>query len=90
MPLVFERAAAGDPVAKAIVEAAARAIDALIAATRGFGARSVALVGGLSAPIRPYLAAVSLEGLREPLYDDADGAILIAGGALPPREGVER
>ena len=52
MPLVFERAAAGDPVAQTIVAAAARAIDALIAATRALGADRVALVGGLSAADR--------------------------------------
>ena len=38
MPLVFERAAAGDAVALTIVAAAARAIDALIAATCALGA----------------------------------------------------
>ena len=41
MPLVFERAAAGDAVALTIVEAAARAIDALIDATRALGATRV-------------------------------------------------
>ena len=37
MPLVFERAAAGDAVAQAIVEAAARAIDALTPRRAGSG-----------------------------------------------------
>jgi hypothetical protein len=26
--------------------------------------------------------------LRDPLYDDADGALLIAGGTLPALDGV--
>jgi len=90
MPLVFERAAAGDAVAKTIVEAAARAIDALIEATRALGARRVALVGGMTLPITPYLADSSRALLRDPLYDDADGAILIAGGTLPAVDGAVR
>ncbi len=90
MPLVFERAAVGDAVALTIVEAAARAIDALIAATRALGATRVVLVGGMNPAITPYLVEASREVLRDPLYDDADGAILIAGGALPALEGVAR
>ena len=90
MPLVFERAAAGDAVARTIVDAAAKAIDALIVATRGFGASRVVLVGGMCPMILPYLADTSRAALREPLYDDADGAILIAGGALPAPQGAAR
>ncbi|MGA2495967.1 MAG: BadF/BadG/BcrA/BcrD ATPase family protein, partial [Roseiarcus sp.] len=59
MPLVFERAAAGDAVALTIVTAAARAIDALIAATRALGASHVALVGGMNPAITPYLVEAS-------------------------------
>jgi len=90
MPLVFERAAAGDAVALTIVAAAARAIDALIAATRGLGATRVVLVGGMHPAITSYLADSSRAVLRDPLYDDADGAILVAGGALPQLQGVAR
>jgi len=90
MPLVFERAAAGDAVALAIVRAAAQAIDALIAATGALGATRVVLVGGMNPAITLYLAEASRAVLRDPLYDDADGAILIAGGALPELQGVAR
>jgi glucosamine kinase len=90
MPLVFERAAAGDAVALTIVAAAARAIDALIGATRALGATRVVLVGGMNPAIAPYLVEASRAVLRDPLYDDADGAILIAGGALPELQGVAR
>ncbi len=90
MPLVFERAAVGDAVALTIVEAAARAIDALIAATRALGATRVVLVGGMNPAITPYLIEGSRAVLRDPLYDDADGAILIVGGALPALEGLAR
>jgi glucosamine kinase len=90
MPLVFERAAAGDAVALTIVGAAARAIDALVAATRALGATRVVLVGGMKPAITPYLVEASREVLCDPLYDDADGAILIAGGALPKLQRAAR
>ena len=90
MPLVFERAAAGDAVALTIVAAAARAIDALIAATRALGATRVVLVGGMNPAIAPYLVEASRTVLRDPLYDAADGAILVAGGALPELQGAAR
>jgi glucosamine kinase len=86
-PVVFQLAAADDEVALPIVRAAARAVDALIAAVQALGADRVALVGGLSEPIRPYLAPPSQAALRRPLFDAVDGAILLAGGALPAREG---
>ena len=90
MPLVFERAAAGDTVALTIVAAAAQAIDALIAATRALGATRFALVGGMNPAIAPYIVEASRMVLRDPLYDDADGAILIAGGVLPEPQGAAR
>ncbi len=85
-PLVFERAREGDEVALAIVRAAARAVDALIRAVEALGAERIAIVGGLSGAIRPYLEAASQAALRPPLLDAADGAILLAGGVLPARE----
>jgi glucosamine kinase len=85
-PLVFECAAEGDTVALAIVAAAAHAVDALIKAAQALGAERVVLVGGLSQPLRPYLAPSSLAALRRPLFDAVDGAILLAGGVLPENE----
>jgi glucosamine kinase len=82
-PLVMECAGRGDKIALAIVHTAARAVDALIGAARALGADRVVLVGGLSAPIAPYLAPVSRAALRPPLFDAVDGAILLVGGALP-------
>ena len=88
-PLVFERAGAGDEIALAIVRAAARAIDALIRAVQVFGAERVALVGGLSGALRPYLEAPPQAALRRPLFDAVDGAILLAGGVVLARESGE-
>jgi glucosamine kinase len=88
-PLVFESAGARDEVALTIVGAAAQAIDALIRAAQALGAARVALVGGLSQPLRPYLEPSSQAALRRPLFDAADGAILLAGGILPAGENVQ-
>ena len=82
--------AVSDAVALTIVAAAARAIDALIAATRALGTTRVVLVGGMNPAITPYLVESSRGILRDPLYDDADGAIVIAGGALPDLRGAAR
>ncbi len=89
-PLVFECADARDSVALAIVAAAAQAVDALIRAAQALGAERVVLVGGLSQPIRPHLDSASQAALRRPLFDAADGAILLAGGALPEGENGEK
>jgi glucosamine kinase len=89
-PLVFERAGAGDAVALAIVAAAARAVDALIGAAQALGAERVVLVGGLSQPLVPYLGEASRAALRRPMFDAADGAILLAGGVLPSIESGQR
>ncbi len=89
-PLVFERAGEGDEIALAIVRAAARAVDALIRAVEALGAERIAIVGGLSGVIRPYLEPASQAALRPPLFDAADGAILLAGGVLPASEAGER
>ncbi|MGD0564576.1 MAG: BadF/BadG/BcrA/BcrD ATPase family protein [Roseiarcus sp.] len=88
-PLAFERAGAGDEIALAIVRAAARAVDALIRAVQALGAERVALVGGLSRALRPYLEAPLQAALRRPSFDAADGAILLAGGVLPASESGE-
>lgn len=88
-PLAFECAGAQDPVALAIVQRAAQAVDALIRAAQALGAERVVLVGGVSGPLRPYLDAASQSALRRPLYDAADGAILLGGGFLPARESAE-
>jgi glucosamine kinase len=88
-PLVFECAGADDPVAATIVRAAALAVDALIRAAQALGAERIALVGGLSGPLKPYLSPPSQAAAQRPLFDAADGAILLAGGNLPASESVE-
>ena len=54
-PLVFEHAAARDPLALALVEEAAGHIAAMVARLLDCGAPAVALIGGLAEPITPWL-----------------------------------
>ena len=82
-PMVLASAGHGDKVAAAIVAKAVRAIAALVAALREAGARRIALLGGVGAAIRRQLPHEIADALREPLADATDGAILLAGGALP-------
>jgi len=81
-PLVLEAARAGDAVAYRIVEAAARALGAIVEAVELLGAARVSMIGGLSAPIRPFLARELSARLQPPLFDPIDGAILLAGGVV--------
>jgi glucosamine kinase len=81
-PRVFKHAAAGDPVALAIVGAASEGTAALARRVVALGARRVALVGGVGEALRPYLEAEISELLMRPLHDATDGAILLAGGVV--------
>jgi glucosamine kinase len=83
-PRVLEAAGSGDMIARSIVEAAVAALAALSRAVRALGAERVALVGGLSGPIRAHFGADLNSALLQPLFDATDGAILLAGGVLPP------
>lgn len=77
-PLVMDHASAGDPIAEAIVQAAAHRLDRLIRVLLEKGAPSCCLMGGLAARMRDWLAASIRERLSEPLGDALDGAILLA------------
>jgi glucosamine kinase len=77
-PMVMDHASAGDPVAEAIVQQAARRLDRLIRVLLDKGAPSCCLMGGVAARMRDWLAASIRERLSEPLGDALDGAILLA------------
>lgn len=90
-PACFAAAAAGDPVARSIVAAAAAALSELVAAVRALGAARVCLVGGGGEAIRPHLAPEVAAALSDPLSDARDGAILLAGGSVSlPGGGLRR
>jgi glucosamine kinase len=84
-PRVFEHAASHDPIALGIVNAAARAIEALIRGVIALGAERVALVGGMGEAMRRYFEPDVAARLSPPLYDPTDGAILLVGGAVSPQ-----
>jgi glucosamine kinase len=82
-PQALAAAAAGDCMARPIVEVAARALGALTRAVEKLGAPRISMIGGLAGPIRPYLKPEIAALLSPPTHDSEDGAILAAGGALP-------
>ncbi len=82
-PLVVEAAAAGDPNALSIIDAAVHAVGALAAAVEALGAERIAAVGGLCEPLRPFYSPALSAKIRAPRFDPTDGAILLAGGVLP-------
>ena len=82
-PLVFEAAREGDSGALEIVARAAGAIVAIFRALQALGVERIAIVGGVAAPLRPYLPAEVEARLRTPEHDAVDGAVLLVGGALP-------
>lgn len=82
-PLVLAAAKEGDATAGPIVGAAVHALGALASAVRALGASQVAMVGGLSGAIRSHMSAELDASMCEPLFDAADGAILLVGGVLP-------
>jgi glucosamine kinase len=89
-PLVLSAARDGEAGARAIVDAATRAVAALVHAVEVLGATRIAVVGGLAEPLRAHMPAELSAKLRPPLFDPADGAVLLAGGKLPGTETTRR
>jgi glucosamine kinase len=79
-PLVMDYAEAGDEIALSIVEDAVLHVERFIATIFARGAPRLALVGGLSARLRPWLRVRTAERLVEPLGDPVSGALLLARG----------
>ncbi len=82
-PLVVAAAGRGDEVGRALVQAAAQAVAALLARVEALGAARVAMVGGMGEALRPFLPPEVAARLRIPLFDPTDGAIALVGGRLP-------
>ncbi len=85
VPWVFEGADRGEADAMALLGRTAADIVQLIEALTAKGAPSVALVGGLSEPIRPWLPDRVLPLLSEARYDSLHGACMLAGLAVEAR-----
>jgi glucosamine kinase len=77
-PLVLEHAARGDPLGKAVMEHAAAGAARIARRLIDVGAPGVALLGGLAAPMTPWLPPAIQARLVKPEADALDGAILLA------------
>lgn len=78
VPLVFRHAERGDPIAEGLVTASAALIGRMVRHLAGCGAPAICLMGGLAAPIAPWLIPPVRALLRPPRADAMDGAILMA------------
>jgi glucosamine kinase len=81
-PIVFGFADKGDDVALPIIKDAGKAIDTLAMAVSKLGVTRIALVGGISGAISPYLSHNSKFDIVKPERDPIDGAIMLAGGNI--------
>lgn len=77
-PLVMRHADNGDPTGRRIVQGAAEQIDGLVRALVDRGAPCVALIGGLSSAIEPWLAPDVRRRLKPPDGDAVAGALILA------------
>lgn len=81
-PDVLNHANKGDVAALELVQATAREIERLISTLISKGAEKVALVGGLSEPITPWLADTAHQHLTEAKGVPLDGAVMLARRGL--------
>jgi glucosamine kinase len=77
-PMVMRHADQGDPAARRIVQSAAEQIDALVRALFEQGAPRVALLGGLSSAIEPWLSPDIRRRLKPADGDAVSGALILA------------
>lgn len=77
-PAVVEHSRELDAVAADLMRSAAAHLDSLAARLIMLGANRIALVGGLSASIEPWLADSTRRHLVPPLGDALDGALRLA------------
>jgi glucosamine kinase len=85
-PLIFQYAKDGDDAAITLLKDLARDMQKLISRLKDIGAIEICLLGGLSKAMTQWLPCD--EGLRPPIYDPVDGAIIAAGGRVESRTGV--
>ncbi len=76
-PLVFECAARGDSLAARLIGEQAQEAWLLISRLRALGAESVALLGGMSQALAPWLPGEASGWLCAPQGDAIDGALLL-------------
>jgi glucosamine kinase len=77
-PLVLDHAAKGDALGKAVMQHAAAGAARIAQRLLDVGAPSLALLGGLAAPMTPWLPLAIQARLVQPEADALEGAILLA------------
>lgn len=77
-PMSFEHAAAGDPVAVALIRQAVGHVDSFVDRLIALGAGRVALMGGLAPALEPWLSPRIRDLLATVEGDAMDGAVLLA------------
>ena len=82
-PDIFAGAAADDAVALAIVREGVAAVGMMLDRLLQFGARRIALMGGLAAPYKPFLPPKYDAVLVEPQGDAMAGALTLARQGVP-------
>ncbi|MCX7340475.1 MAG: N-acetylglucosamine kinase [Hyphomicrobiales bacterium] len=87
-PMVMRHADQGDATARRIVQQAAEQIDALVRGLFDEGAPKVALLGGLSSAIEPWLSPDVRRRLRAADGDAVSGALILARRAAPNQSGT--
>jgi glucosamine kinase len=87
--LVLKHASSGDHLAVALVQEAAEAAAKMIARLIDVGAPAVTLLGGLAAPLTPWLPKSVHGHLCEPKSDPLEGAILMARRSFFGLESVQ-
>lgn len=78
-PTVLAAALEDDPAGVALVRDTVAALGHHAAALERLGARRLSLVGGLAAPLKPFLVEPWATALVPPAFDALDGALLLAG-----------
>ena len=81
-PLVMRHADQGDAMGRRVVQGAAEQIDGLVRALVERGAPRVALIGGLSSAMEPWLAPDVRRRLTPVLADPIAGALHLARSAI--------
>ncbi|NDL63516.1 BadF/BadG/BcrA/BcrD ATPase family protein [Acerihabitans arboris] len=82
-PRIFDFARRDDPNGVHLVRQLAQEIDLMLACLVNAGSPQVALMGGISQPVLPWLNPRWRKHIVAPCADALDGALRLAGGAGP-------
>ncbi len=82
-PLVFDAAAAGDPLAEAILAEATADIEAALGRLVELGAERISLLGGLAPLYQARLAPAIAARIVRPAGDPLEGALALAATLVP-------